>query len=377
MRREPKVKEVMNQQISEAFNGQPVRSRPRTALVGIGSLLLILAGTLTGAGASAPRTALAAPALPRAAQRLGSGLRLTAPAVPRRLRMAVDATLGTPASAAPVAYAQSAKLTNSDGWTKFGFSVALSTDGSTALIGAPGFNAITNNTTGAAYIFTKSNGVWSQTAELTDRNLDLGQGSGFGSAVALSGDGTIALMGAPGQNSGTSAAYVFGLTPKNEITANDGHASDSFGYSVALSSNGTTALIGAPGKSAAYVFSDTDGTWTQTTTLTASGSGSFGSSVALSADGTTALIGADATNFAVGAAYVFTQSGSSWSQTTELTASDGQINDYFGDAVARSSDGATALVGADAGGVYAGTAYVFTQSGGTWSQAAELTASNG
>ncbi|EPY00121.1 FG-GAP repeat protein, partial [Magnetospirillum fulvum] len=81
-----------------------------------------------------------------------------------------------------------------------------------------------------------------------------------------------------------------------------------------------------------------------------------------------------------GALYVFTRSGGTWTQASKLTASDKAAGDNFGSSVSLSSDGNTAVVGAsgaDPGGISnAGAAYVFTRSGGTWTQQAKLTASD-
>jgi hypothetical protein len=99
---------------------------------------------------------------------------------------------------------------------------------------------------------------------------------------------------------------------------------------------------------------------------------SFGFSVAVSSDGTTALLGADEdvdpNGKDTGSVYVFAQSGGSWSQQQKLAATDGDGNDRFGESVAVSSDGTTALIGAsvdeDPNGPNAGSAYVFRQSDG-------------
>ncbi|HEX5313566.1 MAG TPA: FG-GAP repeat protein [Gammaproteobacteria bacterium] len=169
-----------------------------------------------------------------------------------------------------------------------------------------------------------------------------------------------------------------------KVTASDGADSDAFGWSVALS--GATALVGAPfatGNSphgAAYAFSESNGTWTQTAKLTASDGAAydrFGQSVAL--DGSTALIGAYEANGYQGAAYVFGESGGNWSQTQELTASDGAAGDQFGYSVALS--GNTMLIGSNFatvnGTLWQGAAYVFSESNGSWTQTAKLTASDG
>ena len=107
----------------------------------------------------------------------------------------------------------------------------------------------------------------------------------------------------------------------------------------------------------------------------------FGFDVALS--GNTAVIGAnkvddDIRGVDVGAAYVFTRSGNSWHQQAKLTANDGAAKDEFGGKVALSND--TAVIGAifhDDKGDNSGSAYVFSRSGTTWSQQAKLTASDG
>ncbi len=271
-------------------------------------------------------------------------------------------------------WSQQAELTASDGTSNdyLGFSVAVS--GTTALVGTYG----KNNFAGAAYVFVRSGSTWSQQAKLTA--ADGAANDRFGWSVAVSG-GT-ALVGAPDKNSGAGAAYMFvrsgtSWSQQAELTASDGAASDYFGYAVAL--NGSTALIGANGKDgsagAAYVFVRSGTSWSQQAELTAAdgaANDNFGQSVALS--GGTALVGAYGNNSNTGAAYVFVRSGTSWSQQAELTAADGAANDNFGQSVALS--GTTALVGAN-GHNNAGAAYVFVRSRASWSQQAELTASDG
>jgi hypothetical protein len=255
---------------------------------------------------------------------------------------------------------QQAKLTASDGaqFDEFGWSVSLS--GNTALVGAPG-NA---NFTGAAYVFVQSGGIWTQQRKLSAS--DGAQNDQFGSVVSVSGN--TALIGARGHASQSGAAYVFvqrgnTWTLQAELTASDAAPSDEFGTSVSVSGN--TALIGANGHAngigAAYVFVQSGGTWTQQQELTASdtisGDG-FGTSVSVS--GNTALVGANGHASNVGAAYVFINNGGTWSQQAELSASDGTHNDYFGQAVSLSGD--TILIGANGNAHYTGAAYVLGQS---------------
>ena len=283
-------------------------------------------------------------------------------------------------------------LTAADGvagdW--FGISVAIS--GDTALVGALLRHSGGQADAGAAYVFTRSDGVWTQRQTLTP--ADVAAGDHFGRSVALSGD--TALVGSPTHDAAgqadAGAAYVFTRSgdtwsPQQTLVASDGAAEDYLGVSVALS--GDTAVIGAldrdsAGKTdagAAYLFTRSGGVWTQRQTLTAGDAATgdeFGLSVALS--GGTALVGAKGHDIAgqsnAGAAYVFTRSGVAWTQQQRLSAVNGAAGDEFGFSVALSGD--TALVGApyrDVGGpVNVGAAFLFTRSGGSWTLQEMLTA---
>jgi len=278
---------------------------------------------------------------------------------------------------------QQAELTAPDGAANdlFGDSVALS--GDTALVGAPGKTAGGHAEAGAVYVFTRLGKSWSQQAELTAP--DGAASDYFGWSVALSGD--TALVGAVGTTVsgqyGAGAVYVFtrsgmSWSEQAELTAAD---SDSFGSAVAL--DGNTALVGAAGSAAAYVFTRSATSWSQQAELTAANAAAevdFGLSVALSGD--TALVGAYrktvSAQFKVGAAYVFTRSGTSWSQQAKLTVAAGVAVHEYGLSVALFGD--TALVGAYgltiSGPSDVGAAYVFTRSGTKWSKQAKLTAAN-
>jgi FG-GAP repeat len=149
------------------------------------------------------------------------------------------------------------------------------------------------------------------------------------------------------------------------LAAAHGAAGDLFGGSVALSAAGSTALVGASGASSntgkAYVFRLRAGAWSQVAVLAGSRvprGVAFGGSVALSPAGSTALIGAGSGPVR-GVAYVFRLRGGTWSQVAQLTASDGASFDGFGSSVALSAPGSTALVGAPDHSA-AGAAYVFT-----------------
>jgi hypothetical protein len=278
---------------------------------------------------------------------------------------------------------QTGELKASDGanWTEFGETVSLSGNGSTVVVGSPG----ANNSTGAAYVFTRSDGSWTQTAELTAS--DGANYVYFGQSVSVTSDGSTALVGAYDQGTG-GAAYVFGdeggsWTQTAELTGSDTTDGDSFGLAVALSGDGSTATVGAlhhSGTGAVYLFGNGGGSWTQSAELSPSdgtGSDYFGGRVAISRTGSVVVAGAYGHNSDTGAAYVFSQSGESWTQAAELTASDGTYDDYYGTSVALNKNGSVIAVGAESRDSATGAEYVYTGTDGAWSQSVELTASDG
>ncbi|XYH97831.1 hypothetical protein ACMHYB_60445 [Sorangium sp. So ce1128] len=305
----------------------------------------------------------------------------------------------------PLIWAQQAKLTASDGAAEdlFGSSVAVSGDGSTAVVGAPGDNVGSNPGQGSAYVFVRSGTTWTEQAKLTAS--DGAASDLFGSSVAVSGDGSTAVVGASlddvGGNPNQGSAYVFvrsgtTWTEQAKLTASDGAAEDLFGSSVAVSGDGSTAVVGArlddvggnENQGSAYVFVRSGTTWTEQAKLTASDGAAgdrLGVSVAVSGDGSTAVVGAFLDdvggNPLQGSAYVFVRSGTTWTGQAKLTASDGAAFDQLGVSVAVSGDGSTAVVGAPgddvAGNENQGSAYVFVRSGTTWTEQAKLTASDG
>jgi len=168
--------------------------RYRAAWVAFVVVLGVTVGTAPAASAAPLPRGLAGSPRPAAA---------TLAAVPASLQAAIHRSLGTPAPAA--SYSQQAELTPSHETAHdvFGYSVALSALGTTALVGAYQRNA----NTGAAYVFTLQRGSWSETAELTaSHRAPIDQ---FGWSVALSAFGSTALIGAPRRNAGAGAAYVF------------------------------------------------------------------------------------------------------------------------------------------------------------------------
>jgi nucleoside-specific outer membrane channel protein Tsx len=316
----------------------------------------------------------------------------------RLLILVADARARYPLTVDPLV--QQAELTASDSAAGDQFGASVSVSGSTIVVGAEAKTVGSNADQGAAYVFTLSGGSWSQTAKLTAS--DGAANDQFGQRVAVS--GSTIVVAAPehkvGSNVDEGMAYVFvkpaggwvNATETAQLTASDGAAHDLFGIVAGVS--GSTIVVGDPNhtvgghvlQGAAYVFVEPASGWvnaTETQKLIASdgaASDGFGS-VAIS--GSTIVVGAGGhkvgSNAHQGAVYVFTLSGGSWSQTAELTASDGAANDEFGAAVAVSgstivADAPIRKVGSN---IEQGVAYVFALSGGSWAQTAELTASDG
>jgi len=299
---------------------------------------------------------------------------------------------------------------------------------------------------GAVYLFTRSNNNWSQQAYVKASNTEAGDG--FGRALALSGDGDTLAVAADGEDSNATgiggiqsdnsasdggAVYLFTRSDgtwsqQAYVKASNTGAGDGFGYAVALSDNGGTLAVGAPFEDsnatgiggiqsdnsalrsgAVYLFTRSGGTWSQQAYVKASNTEAedwFGYALALSGDGSTLAVAADgedsnatgiggiqSDNSALnsGAVYLFTRSGSDWSQRAYVKASNAGPGDFFGRAVALSGDGGALAVGApyedsnatgiggvqsDNSALRSGAVYLFTRSGSDWSQQAYVKASN-
>ena len=223
----------------------------------------------------------------------------------------------------------------------FGSGVAMTSG--TAVVGASGQRTAT--------IFDRaSSGVWAFTTTLT--GTESVAGDGFGSSVSIT--GSTVVVGAPNA-AGTGAAYVFRKTGTvwsqiARLTASDGAATDLFGQSVAI--DGDTVIVGASqadvggnaNQGAVYIFRNTSGnTFSVGTKITASGGAAgdqFGYSVATHGSDRV-LIGAPQRNTARGSAYLYGNSGGTWSLLGLLNAPAPQAGELFGSAVALSDLGTT------------------------------------
>ncbi|HEY2354086.1 MAG TPA: PASTA domain-containing protein [Gaiellaceae bacterium] len=304
----------------------------------------------------------------------GSGARSSAAvvggqrALPAGLAAAIRARLG----AAARAHAYPPEL---------GWSVAVSADGTTALVGASGVEA--------AYIFHSSDaGSWSSrkapTATLTDKNA-----GDFGVAVALSADGTTAFVGADetgGGDAPAGAIYVFHVAAEDAWVSSSAPAATltvsgayNLGAALALSPDGTTLVAGTPfsnsGVGGADVFHvSSEDAWVSTSTPTASLSNAaqsaddyfVGFSVAVAGDGTTVLVGDSFNTDDGGDAYLYhVSSEDGWatsSTPTAILSNAGSSSHFLGYSVALSGDGTVALIGDPLAGSRVGAADVFRAS---------------
>ncbi len=249
-----------------------------------------------------------------------------------------------------------------------GSSVALSADGREALVGAPAAGA---GFRGAAYLYAESAGSW-RAIPIASFPSSSRSGDGLGSSVALSADGQVALVGAPYARSGNSAAYLYaesaGSWPATPTASFIGSARESLGWSVALSADGRVALVGAPFagpvNGAAYVYSESAGSWATVPVATFTGSlgQSLGSSVALSAHGLVALVGGPGAILGGGTTNVYTESAGRW-HTSPVAAFRGGSGEGLGSSVALSGNGGVALVGAYNAGGGAGAAFAYASPG--------------
>jgi len=281
-------------------------------------------------------------------------------------------------------FSQQAKLvgTGAAGIAGQGGSVSLSADGNTAIVGAPGDNNAMLNNTGAAWVFVRSRGTWSQQGRKLVGTGAIGNAD-QGTSVSLSSSGNTAIVGGPFDNDDAGAAWVFERSDgvwRQQAKLVAAGTSFLFGDSVSLSGGGNTAIVGGPldngSVGAAWVFTRSHGVWSQQAKLVGTGvTGAFatqGFSVSLSGDGNTAIVGGFNDNNDLGAAWVFARSHGVWTQRAKLVGTEavGPANQGF--SVSLSGDGDTAIVGGPLDNNEAGAAWVFTRSHGVWSQQAKL-----
>lgn len=235
---------------------------------------------------------------------------------------------------------------------------------------------------------------WVQQAVL--QSNDLVDTDNFGWSVAINTDATYLVVGARSTGLSIGAAYVFTRsgttwTQQAKLLANDGVVDDFFGASVSINNAGNTIAVGAPsedtspfaGNGAAYIFTRSGTTWTQQSKLVASDRASndnFGSSISLDGTGNYVIVGSPSADVApntnCGAAYIFTRTGTTWTQQTKLIAPTRTNLDFFGVSLQISNDSNYVVIGAQQSGSFAlGKVYVYKRTGASWSLELETSGS--
>ena len=288
-------------------------------------------------------------------------------------------------------------------------------DSSATGVGGLQTNVAAGMDSGAAYVFARTGTTWAQTAYLKPL-APISISEDFGFAVAISGDGAAIAVGAPlADNGAANAGAVFTYTLSGvtwvadaAVTkASNPDTGDNFGSAVALSTDGSTLAVGAPTEDSAatglgglqasnaavdagavYVFARSGAAYAQQQYVKASNTDAgdqFGHGVGLSGDGNTLVVGAlgeasasttqtDNSAMQAGAGYVFTRVGTTWSQTAYLKASNAEAGDNFGAHVAVASAGSAFAITApleDGVGnavMDSGAVYLFTKAGTMWTE---------
>jgi len=282
--------------------------------------------------------------------------------------------------------------TDSSAGSAQGWSVSISADGNTAIVGDPFYNVqlgIQRNMMGAAWIYTRSGGVWSQQGNKLafKDNADTNQHLGF--SVSISADGNTAIVGTYGEGNGIGGAWIFvrnnGVwTQQGNKLVGTGSIGQVFqGRSVSISADGNTAIIGGAydndKKGAAWIFKRSNGIWTQQGNKLV-GTGSIGPyiyqgcSVGISGDGNTAIVGGYYDNNIQGAAWIYERNQGFWSQQGNKLVGTGNIGSaQQGKSVSISADGNTVLIGGETDSNYVvGATWVFVRNGGVWTQQSKL-----
>ena len=321
------------------------------------------------------------------------------------VRAIVDVNVAVPL-VVPLAFEAYVKSDETSAFDRWGSSIALSNDGKTMVVGKEEDDKVAASS-GAAFVFTRTGATWSQDVVLKPINPSVG--GLFGRSVSISGDGLTIAVGewledSRGSNSG--AAHVYTKTNgtwsyQALIIGSNTEADDYFGSVVRISDDGSTLAVTANGEdsnavgvggdesnndasasSAVYIFVRSGETWTQQAYIkrdTITTFGQFGFALSISGDGNTLIVGLRQDNKAV----LYVRNGTTWSLDSFLVGSNTEGGDNFGASVSISSEGNTIAIGAfgedssasgiggdqsNNAGSGSGAVYIFTKSGTSWTQ---------
>ena len=266
-----------------------------------------------------------------------------------------------------------------------GTSVSLSEDGNTLAIGGPG----DNTNIGAVWIWNRSGTTWTKRDKLIPATYT--GTPGFGTSVSLIEVGsTINLaIGGNANASGVGAVWIYTgtattMTLEQRIVPTDNIGGSSFGYSVYLNSDtGNTLAIGGYGDNtnvgATWIYTRTAGTWSKQSKIIPTdniGFCLFGTSVSLSANGDTLATSGSSDNSDIGAVWIYTRAGSTWTEQTKIIPANNVGNCQFGVSVSLSSGGDTLAIGAPNDNTDYGAVFTYERFIGVWSQNQKITTSS-
>lgn len=265
----------------------------------------------------------------------------------------------------------------------FGSSLAINSDGSILAISSHP-QSVGVNGAGACYIFTGAPLTYAQSQKIVPTT---GNVIGFATSTALNSVGDTLAVGSStqttpsGPSNGnvyifTSSAGVF--TQQQVLRGSDSQNNDGFGNEIALDASGNYCIVGASTwivsgsiqQGAAYIFYRSGGVWSQQQKLSpdAANSVQFGTSVAISNDGTYAVVGTpgdDTGGTNKGAVYVFTRSGTTWTQQQKITFASSSIVASYGQEVFINDTNDKIMITPSGGG--GNPSLYYTRSGSTWS----------
>ncbi|MBI4704480.1 MAG: hypothetical protein HY744_25540 [Deltaproteobacteria bacterium] len=232
------------------------------------------------------------------------------------------------------------ELTAADAHWNDGFGGSVAIDGDTVVVGASGVCNAGLEQAGAAYVFERSGGKWTEQEQQMLFASDPGAGTYFGLSVGVA--GSTIVVAAPWAN----GVYVFAGAGGNWV---EKKKLKTFGGVWSVAFDGDAIVAGAPGAGAAYVFERSDGEWATPKKLNpADASGEFGRSVSISDN--TIVVGAPAPYCGtLSSAHVYVRGMLGWTETQTLAPSLATSNDGFGESVSVSK--AFALIGAPGWGM--------------------------
>jgi uncharacterized protein (DUF1800 family) len=275
----------------------------------------------------------------------------------------------------------------------FGYSVSISSTGDRGIIGAR-YEDTGADAAGSVYIYSRSGTTWTLEQEIN--NPSPVSGDNFGILVSMDATGDRVIIGAHNEDTGatdTGSAYIYSRsgttwTLEQEINNPSPVSGDYFGYSVSINATGDRVIIGAyfedtgaTNAGSAYIYSRSDTTWTLEQEINNPSPvdyDNFGFSVAIDSTGDRVIIGAyyESTGATgAGSAYIYSRSGTVWTLEQEINNPSPVSNDYFGWSVAINSTGDRVIISAsyeDTGASAAGSAYIYSRSGTTWTLEREI-----